>query len=162
MRSIKQPLDIYAAIWIPAGELKKYGPVPIGDGGYFTFVAGGFRWLSGIEAFKVSQQNGADAKVTEQRLVNRVQPIYPPEAAAQHIVGTVRFCLVIDRGGFVRDARATSGEGLSEDPTLRKAAEDAFHYWRFSPETFEGVPMPAKITVDVTFPIRSVDDIKSR
>ena len=162
LRSIKQPLDIYAAIWLPAGELKKYGYVPIGDGGYFTFVAGGFRWLSGIEAFKASEQNGADAKVIEQRLVNRVQPIYPPEAAAQHIVGTVRFWLVIDRGGFVRDARAVSGEGLSEDPTLRKAAEDAFPYWRYSPKTFEGVPMPAKITVDVTFPIRGVDDTKSR
>src|ERR1700676_1409198 len=144
LRSIKQPLDIYAATWLPAGELKKYGPVPIGDGGYFTFVAGGFRWFSGIEEFKASEQNGADAKVIEQRLVNNVMPIYPPEAAAQHIVWTVRFCLVIDRSGALRDARAISGEGLSEDATLRKAAEDAFHDWRYSPKTFDGVPTHIK------------------
>jgi len=161
LRSIKQPLDIYAAIWIPPGESKKNGYIPIGDGGYFTFVAGGFRLLSGIEAFKASRQNGADAKVIEQKLVNRVMPIYPPESAAQHIVGTVRFCLVIDRSGYVRNVRAIPGEGLSEDATLRKAAEDALHYWRYAPKTFDGVPMPAKITVDFTFPIRSGDDIKS-
>jgi hypothetical protein len=82
--------------------MKKYGPVPLGDGGYFTFVAGGFRWLSGIEAIKASEQNGADAKVIEQRLINKVMPIYPPEAAAQHVVGIVRFCFVIDRSGAVR------------------------------------------------------------
>jgi hypothetical protein len=69
---------------------------------------------------------------------------------------------VIDRIGAVRDVRVISGEGLSEDATLRKAGEDALHYWRYAPKTFEGVPMPAKISVDITFPIRSVDDINSR
>ena len=152
LRSTKQPLDIYAAIWLPVGELKKYGSVPMGDGGYFTFVAGGFRWLSGIEVFKASKQKGAEAKVIGERAITRVRPIYPPEAAAQHIVGTVRFCLEIDRSGAVKNTQAISGEGLSEDATLRKSAEDAFHHWRYIPKTFDGVPMPAKITVDFTFP----------
>jgi hypothetical protein len=135
LRSIKQPLDIYAAIWLPAGELKKYGRVPNGDGGYFTFIAGGFRWLSGIESFKASEQNGTDAKVIEQRLVNNVL-IYPPEAAAQHIVATVRFCW--RRSEKLRRMPFTIG-GISPKRLRACPCQQKLLLTSPSPETIRGV-----------------------
>jgi TonB family protein len=63
-------------------------------------------------------------------LAERVDPAYPPEAAAQHITGTVRVYFVISADGVVYNAHAISGEGLSNDQNLRKAAERAAIQWR--------------------------------
>ena len=81
-----------------------------------------------------------------------MEPVYPADAAAQHIPGTVRVYYVIGADGAVYNAHALSGEGLSEDPSLRKAAEDAVLQWRYQAATMDGKPIQTNaVTVDLKF-----------
>ncbi len=131
LQSIRQPLDIYFASWtIQDAKDSKAKPI-----GYFMFVDEGFRWDSGIEFItpRISTQN-----VIRGKSIKSVAPIYPPGALAQHISGIVRVFYSIGVDGAVYDAHAISGEGLSNDPSLMKAAEDAVIQWRYEPSTFEG------------------------
>lgn len=56
---------------------------------------------------------------------------------------------------FVYHAHAISGEGLSDDASLRKAAEQAVLRWRYQPGTVDGKPFQATVTADgcITFPL---------
>jgi TonB family protein len=148
LQAIKQPLDIYWASWLPTSETKESEADPIG---YFMFIDGAFRWESSIQSFKPSQTKITHAKIIQPRLVKKVDPIYPTEAAARNAVGTVRVYYVIGGDGLVYNAHAISGEGLSEDPSLRKAAEEAVLQWRYEPGTFDGRPFQTTVTADITF-----------
>ncbi len=56
----------------------------------------------------------------------------------------------------VYNAHALSGEGLSEDPSLRKAAEDEVLQWRYQPATMDGKPIQTNaVTVDLKFSPKS-------
>jgi TonB family protein len=146
--AIRQPLDIYFASWKSSNEPKDSKGDPIG---YFMFIDNGFRWESGIKSFKASERKITNAKIVQPKLVKKVDPIYPPEAAAQHIGGTVRIYYVIGGDGAVYNAHAISGEGLSNDSSLRKAAEEAVMQWRYQPGTFDGKPFQSTVTADITF-----------
>ncbi len=125
-------------------------PEPIG---YFYFLDGGFRWDSLISFPKIKISN---AKIVPAKLIKKVEPVYPAVAAAQHIFGTVRVYYVIGGDGAVYNAHALSGERLSEDPSLRKAAEDAVLQWRYQPATMDGKPIQTNaVTVDLKFSPKS-------
>ena len=121
--------------------------------GYFYFLDGGFRWdgLVSFPKFKIS-----NAKIVPAKLLGKVDPVYPPDAAAQHISGTVRVYFVIGGDGVVYNAHALSGEGLSEDPSLRKAAEDAVLQRRYQAATMDGKRIQTNaVTVDLKFSPKS-------
>lgn len=121
--------------------------------GYFYFLDGGFRWDSLISFPKIKISN---AKIVPAKLIKKAEPVYPADAAAQHIFGTVRVYYVIGGDGAVYNAHALSGEGLSEDPSLRKAAEDAVLQWRYQPATMDGKPIQTNaVTVDLKFSPKS-------
>jgi TonB family protein len=146
MQAIRQPLDIYFANWKPSRGPKDSKGEPIG---YFMFIDGGFRWESSIQFVK---PRISTAKLVPAKLVKKVDPVYPPEAASQHVSGTVRVYYVIGGDGAVYNAHAISGEGLSNDPSLRKAAEEAVIQWRYQPATLDGKPIQTNaVTVDITF-----------
>jgi TonB family protein len=147
LQAIRQPLDIYFAAWKRSTESEDSKGKPIG---YFMFIDGGFRWESGIRFG--GQIKTITGKFLPAQLVKRVEPIYPQEAAAQHISGTVRVYYVIGGDGAVYNAHAISGEGLSDDPLLRKAAEEAVIQWRYQPATLNGKPIQTNaVTVDIVF-----------
>jgi TonB family protein len=146
LNAIKQPLDIYRADWIPADKSGETGTDPIG---YFMFIDGAFRWDSTIRTIKRSQIT--HATLPQPKLIKKVDAIYPPDAAARNVVGTVRVYYVIGGDGLVYNAHAISGEGLSDDPSLRKAAEEAVLQWRYEPRTFDGKPLQSAVTVDIRF-----------
>jgi TonB family protein len=146
----KKPLEVYFASWKSPNQSKDAKGEPIG---YFYFLDGGFRWDSLISFPKTKISN---AKIVREKLIKKVEPVYPPDAAAQHISGTVRVYYVIGADGVVYNAHALSGEGLSEDPSLRKAAEDAVLQWRFQPATMDGKPIGMNaVTVDLKFSPKS-------
>lgn len=150
LQAIKQPLDIYFASWKPATGQANAKDEPIG---YFMFIDEGFRWDSGIRFFKPKIST---ARFVPWKLIKKVEPIYPPEAAAHHITGTVRVYYVIGADGAVYNAHAISGEGLSEDLYLRKAAEEAVLQWRYQPATLDGKPIPIdNATSDITFSLKN-------
>jgi hypothetical protein len=145
LQAIRQPLDIYFASWKTI-RLKDSKPKPIG---YFMFVDGGFRWDSGTEFItpRISSSN-----VIRGKLIKSVAPIYPPDALAQHISGTVRVFYSIGVDGIVYEAHAVSGDGLSNDPSLMKAAEAAVMQWRYEPSTFEGKSIQVNnVVANLTF-----------
>jgi hypothetical protein len=68
----------------------------------------------------------------------------------------LRVYYVIGGDGAVYNAHALSGDGLSEDPFLRKAAEDAVLQWRYQPATMDGKPIQTNaVTVDLKFSPKS-------
>ncbi len=149
----KEPLEVYFASWKSPNQSKEAKGEPIEPIGYFYFLDGGFRWDSLISFPKIKISN---AKIVPAKLIKKVEPVYPADAAAQHIFGTVRVYYVIGGDGAVYNAHALSGEGLSEDPSLRKAAEDAVLQWRYQPATMDGKPIQTNaVTVDLTFSPKS-------
>lgn len=146
LQIVRKPLDIYFASWHAAQSAPGGRGEPVG---YFIFVDNAFRWYSIIWFPKLGTLH---AKIVPPQLIYRVDPIYPCEAKAQHITGTVRVYYVIGGDGKVYNAHALSHPGLSEDPSLRKAAEDAILQWKYKPGTMDGKPIEMNaITIDVIF-----------
>jgi TonB family protein len=146
LQAIKQPLDIYFASWMPLDVPRDSRGEPIG---YFMFIDGGFRWESGINVVRTRVTVG---NFVPPKLIKRVDPTYPRSALSQHVSGTVRVSYAVGADGAVYNAHAISGDGLSDDPSLRKAAEDAVVQWRFQPATLDGKPIQGNgLTADVTF-----------
>jgi TonB family protein len=142
----KEPLEVYFASWKSPNQPKEAEGEAIG---YFYYLDSGFRWdsLVSFPKFKIS-----NARIVPAKLINKVEPVYPADAAARHISGTVRVYYVIGGDGVVYNAHALSGEGLSEDPSLRKAAEEAVLQWRYQPATMDGKPVETNaVTVDIKF-----------
>jgi TonB family protein len=79
-------------------------------------------------------------------LLYRVEPLYPREAKAYHIEGTVMIRLHIGTDGRVQDLRELSGPGL-----LVPAALDAAREWRFIPALVDGQAVEAEKDVSIIF-----------
>jgi periplasmic protein TonB len=77
-----------------------------------------------------------------------VQPVYPPDAFAKKIQGTVVLQILIGVDGRVLRATVTSGI-----PLLDAAAVEAVLQWRFRPAMKDGQPVPSLATAPVQFRI---------
>jgi protein TonB len=80
------------------------------------------------------------------RIVNRVQPVYPPLARQTRISGTVRLHAIIGKDGTVQQLEVLSGH-----PLLQQAALDAVRQWRYQPTLLNGDPVDVDTTIDVIF-----------
>jgi protein TonB len=89
------------------------------------------------------RQGGA---VQAAKLVNRVQPVYPPLARQTRISGTVRLHALISKTGSVESLEVLSGH-----PLLVRAAMDAVQQWRYQPTLLNGEPVEVDTTIDVIF-----------
>ena len=67
------------------------------------------------------------------RLIKRVTPVYPADAKAAHIEGTVRFTALLGKDGTVKDLQLISGH-----PMLVQAATDAVKQWVYQPTLLNG------------------------
>jgi TonB family protein len=136
LHAIRHPLDIYFAGWKTLSQPREARDQPLG---YFVFVDGAFRWYSLVEY------------LVPAKLIKKVEPVHPTEAADQPIAGTVRVQFAIGADGAVHRAHAISGKGYSDHPSLMKAAEEAVMQWRYQPATLLGRAIETNTTVDVTF-----------
>ncbi len=80
------------------------------------------------------------------KLIQEVQPIYPPLAKQAHIQGDVVIDSVIDTQGHVTQMKVVSGH-----PLLVEAAESAVAQWRYQPTLLNGQPVPVAMLVTVHF-----------
>ena len=80
------------------------------------------------------------------KLVNRVQPIYPPLARQTRISGTVRLHAIIAKNGSVEQLTVESGH-----PLLVQSALDAVRQWRYQPTLLNGDPVEVDTEIDVIF-----------
>jgi TonB family protein len=144
MQAMVQPATLYRA---SGRNPKQKFDVALGD---FVYVDGGFRyvdtqvWQALSSAPPLRVRIGGN--VAKQSLVNKVQPIYPEEAKAARIQGTVRIHIILATDGTVKEMTLVDG-----DRTLAKAAIEAVKQWRYRPTSLNGIPVEVDSTVDVVF-----------
>ena len=80
------------------------------------------------------------------KLVNRVQPLYPPLARQTRISGTVKLHAIIGKNGAVEQLQVVSGH-----PLLVQSALDAVRQWRYQPTLLNGEPVEVDTEIDVIF-----------
>ena len=84
--------------------------------------------------------------VQQAMLIQQPKPIYPPEAKAQRIQGTVRLSAIINRDGTVQRLDLLSGDALLAD-----AAISAVKQWVYKPTLLNGEPVEVDTTITATF-----------
>lgn len=87
-----------------------------------------------------------DAQVQERKLINKVDPVYPPMARQARVSGTVFLTVIVDREGCVSDIRVISGQ-----PLLIPAAMEAVKQWVYQPTLLNGNPVEVLTQVGVVF-----------
>jgi TonB family protein len=100
-------------------------------------------------SFARSQQSHGCRPLSHQQPATRcgyVLPVYPPEAKAAGIEGTVAVFVQVNRSGEVDWVRVIGGP----EP-LRQAAADAVQYWRYRPYLVGGTPRGFRTVVKVKF-----------
>jgi TonB family protein len=77
----------------------------------------------------------------------QTDPEYTEEGRSANVSGTVRLSLTVGTDGLAHDVTVTKsiGHGLDEK------AVHSIQEWRFEPAAENGKPVPARITVEVTF-----------
>jgi periplasmic protein TonB len=80
------------------------------------------------------------------KLVNRIQPMYPPLARQTRISGTVKLHAIIGKTGAVEQLQVVSGH-----PLLVQSALDAVKQWRYQPTLLNGEPVEVDTEIDVIF-----------
>ncbi|MBI3896495.1 MAG: energy transducer TonB [Acidobacteria bacterium] len=88
-------------------------------------------------------------QVQAAKMINQVQPPYPPLARQARIQGTVRLEAIIDKDGNVKSLTVVSGH-----PLLVQSALDAVSKWKYQPTLLNGVPVEVATTIDVNFVMR--------
>ncbi len=80
------------------------------------------------------------------RIINRIQPVYPPLARQTRISGTVRLHAIIGKDGTIQQLEVMNGH-----PLLQQSALDAVRQWRYQPTLLNGEPVEVDTTIDVIF-----------
>ncbi len=86
------------------------------------------------------------AAIAGGNLCAKVAPLYPPEAKAAHVQGTVVLKGVVDKQGHMKNIEAVSGAEM-----LQQSAIDAVKQWRYRPYLLNGNPVEVQTTVNVIF-----------
>ena len=87
---------------------------------------------------------GGNAQQT--KLLVKAQPVYPAEAKAKGIQGTVMLEATIGRDGKVENLQVLSG-----DPLLAAASLDAVRNWQYSTTLLNGDPVEVVTNIAVNF-----------
>ncbi len=126
------------------------GGVPGGvAGGSMGGVLGGVIGGMGAPPPPKPKQSGplrVGGNVQAAKIINRVQPVYPPLARQTRISGTVRLHAIISKDGSIQQLEVVSGH-----PLLQQAALDAVRQWRYQPTLLNGDPVEVDTTIDVIF-----------
>ncbi len=85
-------------------------------------------------------------EVLSAKLMHRVEPEYPAEAAQKGIEGQVQLQILIDEEGHVADDQVLGGTDL-----LTVAASEAVRQWQYLPFLLDGKPVRVNATVSVDF-----------
>jgi protein TonB len=92
-----------------------------------------------------------DSGLSEPKVVEKVNPVYPEEARAEKVQGAVVLDVTVDTGGGPSGVKVTK----DPDPRLSQAAVDAVKQWRFEPaRTAKGDPVAVVYTVTVAFKLQ--------
>jgi protein TonB len=88
-------------------------------------------------------------KVQAAKLLQRVEPVYPPIARQARISGTVRLEAIIAADGRIRELKVISGH-----PLLVQSALDAVRQWRYQPTLLNNTTVEVLTHIDVNYTLR--------
>jgi TonB family protein len=88
----------------------------------------------------------AGKDVDPPRIIEKVEPVYPPEAQEAGVEGRVLLDIIIATDGTVTDVHV-----LRSVPMLDQAAIDAVSQWRYEPTLVEDVPVEVEMNVFINF-----------
>ena len=97
-------------------------------------------------AAPASKPIAVGGRIMDSRVVQRVPPVYPANARAARVQGTVQLSVTIGPDGRVQDVQALSGPAL-----LTRAAIQAVAQWVYQPFLLNGQPISVQTTADVNF-----------
>jgi protein TonB len=115
-------------------------------GGVLGGVIGGMGAAPAPPKPKLTGPLRVGGNVQSAKIINRVQPVYPPLARQTRISGTVRLHAIIGKDGTIQSLEVVSGH-----PLLQQAALDAVRQWRYQPTLLNGDPVDVDTTIDVIF-----------
>jgi protein TonB len=84
--------------------------------------------------------------VTEGRLIQKIEPKYPPLARSARVQGQVVLAAIISKTGEIQNLVLASGH-----PMLVPAAMEAVKQWRYRPYLLNGEPVEVETTITVNF-----------
>jgi TonB family protein len=79
-------------------------------------------------------------------VLRRVQPVYPAQALAQHLEGSVVLQATVAADGKVQNVTVLRG-----DPLLARAAVDAVKQWQYDPFRADGKPIQKQTEITIDF-----------
>jgi TonB family protein len=103
-------------------------------------------WQFPLTAAQDTTSGASNNKEAPPKLIKDVAPVYPPEAKAAGIQGTVVLAITIDTNGRVENVEPVSGPEM-----LRQPAIDAVRDWIFEPKIVKGEAVPVKSDISVNF-----------
>lgn len=86
------------------------------------------------------------AGVMAGQILTKVNPIYPPDARAAHVEGTVIMHAIIGKEGTIRNPSVVSGPEM-----LRDSAIEAVRQWTYRPYLLNGEPVEVDTTITVNY-----------
>ena len=108
-------------------------------------VEGGVGWGQGMSSPGLEPVR-VGGNVAPPELLSRVEPVYPPDAVADRIEGTVVVEATVDEQGHVEHVKVLRSIG-----PLDQAAINAVMQWRYSPLRVSDQPARFILTVNVSF-----------
>ncbi len=117
------------------------------------YMAGQFANPDATPPRRTALRVGGD--IQESKLIYKVNPVYPEEAKADRLEGTVILQVTVNEEGLVSGIIASPGNYQ----ILEEAAIDAVRQWKYSPTLLNGEPVPVFATVTVVFNLGSPDDL---
>lgn len=85
-------------------------------------------------------------RMPESKILRRVMPQYPQDAADAHIHGLVKISVMIGKDGHTKRVKLISGH-----PLLAPAALQAVRQWTYEPTEVNGYPVHVITEIDIPF-----------
>lgn len=125
----------------PTPQTPKSGVQALASAGPVSCDTGSHRTPAPARLMNIS------AGVASGMLIQRTMPVYPPEAKAAGLSGTVVLQALIAPDGLVRELRPIS----SPSPSLTAAATQSVCTWRYRPYLLNNAPVAVETTINVIF-----------
>ena len=84
--------------------------------------------------------------VSQGLLIKKVQPLYPQNALAMHVEGSVEVMATISKTGSISSVKVIKGDSL-----LARAATDAVRQWKYKPYQLNGEPVEIQTQITINF-----------
>src|SRR5947208_433938 len=111
-----------------------------------VLLAGVVAWRIWPQATAAAAQSQVTSSAVGGTLLRKVQPVYPAQAIAQHLEGSVVLQATVAADGKVQEVTVLRG-----DPLLARAATDAVMQWQYEPFRVDGRPIQKQTEITIDF-----------